>query len=221
MSDLLGSTALAYPLTLRFKLIAISNQFELIDHQGQILGYVKQPWAKIKEAVSVYKSDKMDALLFTIKADRILDLRAKYTIADAQGRVMGELQRHMVKSWFKSTYSLSIVQSSSDDGFGRSHVTSNAATDVTYTVTETNPWVKVLDSLISEIPFIGALAGFLLHPRYAVVDASGTERLEIRKRPSFFERKFDITALEGLEPGAEKPLVLAALMMILLESKRG
>lgn len=217
MSDLLGGTPLAYPLTLRFKLIAISNQFELIDNQGNTLGYVKQPWTKIKEAVSIYQSAKMDTLLFTIKADRILDFRAKYTLADAQGRVMGELQRHMVKSWFKSTYSLSVVQSGSEGDFGRSHVTS----DVAYTVTETNPWVKVLDSLISEIPFIGALAGFLLHPRYAVVDTSGTERLEIRKRPSFFERKFDITALEGLEPSAEKPLVLAALMMILLESKRG
>jgi uncharacterized protein YxjI len=217
MSDLLGGSPLAYPLTLRFKLIAISNQFELIDSQGKIQGYVKQPWTKIKEAVSVYQSDKMDALLFTIKADRILDLRAKYTIADAQGRVMGELQRHMVKSWFKSTYSVSVAQSGSGDGFGRSNVTASAA----FTITETNPWVKVLDGLISEIPFIGALAGFLLHPRYAVVDAAGTERLEIRKRPSFFERKFDITALEGLEPGAEKPLVLAALMMILLESKRG
>ncbi len=217
MSDLLGGTTLAYPLTLRFKLIAISNQFELIDNQGKVLGYVKQPWTKIKEAVSVYQSAKMDTLLFTIKADRILDLRAKYIIADAQGRMMGELQRHMVKSWFKSTYSLSVVQSRSDGEFGRSHVTASAS----YTVTETNPWVKVLDSLISEIPVIGAVAGYLLHPRYAVVDASGTERLEIRKRPSFFERKFDITALEGLEPHAEKPLVLAALMMILLESKRG
>jgi uncharacterized protein YxjI len=220
MSDLSGNTALAYPLTLRFKLIAISNQFELIDGQGKTLGYVKQPWAKIKEAVSVYKSDKMDALLFTIKADRIIDLRAKYTIADAQGRVLGELQRHMVKSWFKSTYTLSVVQSSIDSGFGRSSVATNA-TQAAYTVTETNPWVKVLDSLISEIPVIGSLAGFFLHPRYAVLDASGVERIEIRKRPSFFERKFDITALNGLEPSAEKPLILGALMMILLESKRG
>jgi uncharacterized protein YxjI len=217
MSDLSGNTPLAYPLTLRFKLIAISNQFELIDHQGQALGYVKQPWTKIKEAVSVFRNDKMDALLYTIKADRILDFRAKYTIADAQGRPIGELQRHMVKSWFKSTYSLTVAQSGSDGGFGRSSVASQAA----YTVTETNPWVKVLDSLISEIPFIGAIAGYFLHPRYAIQDSSGVERLEIRKRPSFFERKFDITALPGLDPIAEKPLVLAALMMILLESKRG
>ncbi len=217
MSGLLDNTPLAYPLTLRFKLIAISNQFELVDQQGQTIGFVKQPWAKIKEAVSVYQNTKMDTLLFTIKADRILDLRAKYTIADAQGRVMGELQRHMVKSWFKSTYSLTVAQSGLQGGFERSSVASQAS----YTITETNPWIKVLDSLISEIPVIGAIAGYLLHPRYAVLDASGTERLEIRKRPSFFERRFDLTALAGLEPSAERPLVLAALMMILLESKRG
>jgi hypothetical protein len=217
MSDLLGNTPLAYPLTLRFKLIAISNQFELVDQRGQTLGFVKQPWAKIKEAVSVYRDDTMKTLLFTIKADRILDLRAKYTIADAQGNVIGELQRHMVKSWFKSTYSLTVAQGGSDGGFGKA----GAATNVAYSVTETNPWIKVFDSLISEIPILGSLAGYFLHPRYAVLDASRTERLEIRKRPSLFERKFDITALGGLQPGAEKALVLAALMMILLESKRG
>ena len=131
--------------------------------------------------------------------------------------MIGELQRHMVKSWFKSTYSLTVAQSGLDGGFG----TVGAASNVAYSVTETNPWIKVFDSLISEIPIVGSLAGYFLHPRYAVLDASGTERLEIRKRPSFFERKFDLTALAGLEPSAERPVVLAALMMILLESKRG
>jgi hypothetical protein len=71
VTDLLNSSMLSYPLTLRFKLVAISNQFELRDGQDQLLGYVRQPWAKIREAVSVFSDAQQSQLLYTIKADRM------------------------------------------------------------------------------------------------------------------------------------------------------
>jgi hypothetical protein len=121
---------------------------------------------------------------------------------------LGELKREVVKSFFKASYSLSI------QGTKATQITS-------YSISETNPWVKVLDGLLSEVPVIGVLTNYFMHPRYAVIDASGRELLEIRKRPSFFERKFELRGLEGLAGTDEKTMVLASLMMILLESKRG
>jgi uncharacterized protein YxjI len=217
MADLLNASTLTYPLTLRFKLVAISNQFELRDGQHQLLGYVRQPWAKIREAVSVFSDTQQSQLLYTVKADRILDFGAKYAIANAHGQILGELKREAVKSFFKASYSLAIHRTS-PDGFGASSGVNSLAQ---YSISETNPWVKVLDGLLSEIPVIGMLTNYFMHPRYAVKDASGRELLEIRKRPSFFERKFELQALEGLGRNDEKAMVLACLMMILLESKRG
>jgi hypothetical protein len=118
--------ALAYPLTLGFKLLALSHQFELIDAHGRCIGFVKQPWMKLKEAVTVYASSTMATVLYTINADRIIDISAQYNIATAQGTALGQLQRHGMKSFVKAHYEL--------------HIAGVKA----YTLQETNPWVKVI-----------------------------------------------------------------------------
>lgn len=192
-----------FPLSVRFKLLALSHQFELIDAQGQCLGYVKQPWLKLKEAVTVYSNANMDGVLYTINADRILDISAHYNIATAQGIALGELQRHGLKSFFKAHYELHIAE------------------QCTYTIQETNPWVKVIDSFLGEIPILGFLSNYFFHPRYALIDTAGQECLVVQKQASFFERVFKIESCPVLSSSHENTAVLASLMMILLESKRG
>jgi uncharacterized protein YxjI len=208
MNKLNNSETLHYPLALRFKLLAISNQFELLDGQGQMLGYVRQPWAKIREAVSVFSDKQQAHLLFTIKADRILDFGARYAIATAEGSALGELKREAVKSFFKASYRLVV------------HETGEAGARE-YTIVETNPWIKVIDGLLAEVPVLGVVTNYFLHPRYAVLNQQAQELLEVRKRPSFFERKFSLNALPAMAGHDEKTIVLACLMMILLEAKRG
>ncbi len=194
---------IAYPLTLTFKLLALSHQFELIDAKGHCIAYVKQPWMKLKEAVTVYTDSTMNAPLYTINADRIIDISAKYNIATAQGTGLGQLQRHGLKSFFKAHYELHIAGAKA------------------YTLQETNPWVKVIDNLLGQIPIIGFLTDYFFHPRYALIDLAQREVLEVKKVPSLFERTFKINALNPIATGHENAGVLACLMMILLESHRG
>jgi hypothetical protein len=194
---------LAYPLTLSFKLLALSHQFELLDANGHCIAYVKQPWLKIKEAVTVYTDSDMNTALYTINADRIIDIFAKYNISTAQGTDLGQLQRHGVKSFFKAHYEL--------------HIGGVKA----FTLQETNPWVKVIDNVLGQLPIIGFLTNYFFHPRYALSDLSEREVLEVKKVPSLFERKFKINALSPIAANTENAGVLACLMMILLESNRG
>jgi uncharacterized protein YxjI len=198
-----ATPTIAYPLTLTFKLLGLSHQFELIDANGKCIAYVKQPWMKLKEAVTVYTDSGMSTALYTINADRIIDISAKYNIATAHGTALGQLQRHGLKSFVKAHYEL--------------HIAGTKA----YTLQETNPWVKVLDNLLGQIPIIGFLTAYFFHPRYALSDLGRQEVLEVKKVPSFFERKFKINALTPMAAGQENTGVLACLMMILLESHRG
>jgi hypothetical protein len=203
LPPVVATPELAYPLTLSFKLLALSHQFELIDAKGHCIAYVKQPWLKLKEAVTVYTDSSMKTALYTINADRILDISAKYNIATAQGTALGQLQRHGLKSFVKAHYEL--------------HVAGNKA----FTLRETNPWIKVFDNLLGQIPIIGFLTGYFLHPRYALSDLADNEVLEVKKIPSLIERRFKISALTSMPSGQENTGVLACLMMILLESHRG
>ena len=44
---------------------------------------------------------------------------------------------------------------------------------VVFTATEENPWVKVANSLFEGLPVIGALSGYVFHPRYVVKTQEG------------------------------------------------
>ena len=89
-------------------------------------------------------------------------------------------------------------------------------------IQEENPWVKLVDGLIGEIPIIGMFTGYLLHPAYVVtVASSGTPALRLVKRPAFFEGRYQVEQKLALSDDDERLAVLAIVMMLLLERSRG
>lgn len=195
--------ALNFPINLAFRVVALSNQFELIDSQGKCIGYVKQPWTKFKEAVTVWQDDTMETPLYTLKADRILDIAAHYAIATAKGEAIGTLVRKGLKSFVKATYELNLNRGEQ------------------WLWQEVNPWSKVFNHLLDSIPIVSLLSSFLFHPRYEVQNASGTPVLALQKKAAWFERKFEIQLLTPLNAADEEAALLSAIMVVLLESHRG
>ena len=86
---------------------------------------------------------------------------------------------------------------------------------------EENPWVKVLDAVIGEIPFVGIVLQMFVNPAYVVEVPVGTRALYIRKRRSLVERRFIVEQLGPIPPALERVAVPALLMMVLLERGRG
>ena len=72
-----------YPLTLTFKIMALSPQIFVNDVHGKTVCYVKQKMFKLKEAVTVYGDESKSHLLCEIKADRVIDWSAAYHFTDA------------------------------------------------------------------------------------------------------------------------------------------
>ena len=95
-----------FPLDLKFKLMAISSQISVTDAQGQLVYHVKQKAFKLKEAVTVFADDGQTQTLYTIAADRILDISARYRIEDAGGAELGVLKRHGMRSFWKVHYEI-------------------------------------------------------------------------------------------------------------------
>ena len=48
---------MSYPLSLRFKIIAIAEQLAVHDSSGRLMMYVKQKAFKLKEAITVYSDE--------------------------------------------------------------------------------------------------------------------------------------------------------------------
>jgi hypothetical protein len=195
---------LAYPLDLRFKLIAIASQIYVRDATGSLRYYVKQKAFKLKEAVTVFADEAQRTPLYTIAADRVLDLSARYHITSGAGRALGVLQRRGMRSIWRAHYEIQ-----RDDR-------------VAFVVTEENPWVKLIDGFVGEIPIIGIFTGYLLHPAYQVVRADGGARvLRIVKQPALFEGRYRVERTAPMQDDEEELAVLSLLMMVLLERARG
>ncbi len=193
-----------FPLQLRFKIMAISPQISVTDSAGRLLMYVKQKAFKLKEAVTVFADEAQTRPLYRIQADRVIDISAQYAITDETGQQVGVLQRKGMRSLWRAHYEVS-------RGGG-----------VVLAIREANPWVKVVDSLVGEIPVIGMFTGYILHPAYLVSRAdTGEVVMKATKQAAFLEGRYTIERVGDLRPEDETLAVLNVLMMLLLERRRG
>ena len=193
-----------YPLDFSFKILAIAPQIAVTDANGGLVLYVKQKAFKLKEDVTVFADEAQSRPMYRITADRIIDFNARYDIRSSAGEPLGGIKRQGMRSFWKSHYDVS-----------------DARGATAFSIREANPWTKVFDSLLGEVPVIGMLTGYAFHPAYIVTRPNGTPMFRVTKRPALFEGKYRVT-VEGKYTEADEALALPAMiMMLLLERMRG
>lgn len=192
-----------YPIELNFKLLTFGQRITATDADGNVIMFIKQKMLKLKEQVEVYNDADQTQLLFTMKADRVIDFSANYHFADAQGNDWGAVRRKGMRSLWSAHYE--IMQ----DG------------EIDMQMCEESAFKKVLEALLGEIPLIGILAIYLINPTYLVSRPDGTPLLRLTKKPAFFEGKFVLEKLNDIPEDDEVRSLLAILMAALLERKRG
>ena len=192
-----------YPLDIRFTLFALSQQITVRDAAGNSILYVKQKMFRLKEKVEVFSDSSMGTKLFEINADRIIDFSANYHFTAADGSDWGAVRRRGMRSLWSAHYE--IMEEGSVDMHLR----------------EEDPWKKVIESLLGEIPVVGFAAMYLINPSYLITMADGRPALRATKKPSIFERYFVIDKLADIDPDDELRAVLSLIMMVLLEKSRG
>lgn len=207
---------MSYPLTVRFKILAIARQLAVYDSSQRLLMYVKQKAFKLKESITVFADEQQTRPLYTIAADRMIDFSATYNITSVDGVAIGAIRQKGMQSLWRSRYE--IVR---DDA-------------VVFTAREENPWSKVADGLFEGIPVVGMLSGYIFHPRYLIsrgTDVPSSSMFETpeggdvaraTKQPAFLESVFTIERLPTpLDADEERLLLISTVAMILLERRRG
>ncbi|WP_395740802.1 hypothetical protein [Prosthecobacter sp.] len=195
-----------YPLTFTFKFFALAPQIYVTDAHGSTVCYVKQKLFRFREKVEVFTDDTMRTPLATIEADRIIDWSARYTFKSPTGQVLGAVGRRGMKSLWRAHYD----------------VFAPGAQSPAFAIQEANPWTKMLDGLVGQIPVVGLFTGFMLHPVYiASRGEQGAPVVRLTKQSAFFEGRFGLTQEGPADDGEQLALLLSFLMMNLLERARG
>ena len=193
-----------FPLTLTFKVLALAQQATVTDAAGRTVCYVKQKLFKLREHVEVFADASMARPLVDIRADHMLDFSARYVFTNPSGTVLGAVRRRGTRSLWRAHYEVE-----------------DEAGVLLYEIQEENPWAKVADSFLGEIPLLGALTGYLFHPAYQVARPDGMLVVRAIKQPAFFESTFSIEQQTEVPERNRLRLVLALLMLVVLERSRG
>ena len=196
--------SLKFPIQFIFKISTITNDFTAIDTRGNTVAYVKQKLFKLKEDITVYADESKSLINYKIKADQWIDFSAAYSLNDRDGKEIGKVARKGWASMWKAKYEV-IDQNQ----------------QLQYHIREENGWVKVMDATLGQIPILNFFTGYLFNPSYVVTDVRNKMVVRIKKEPSFWGRKFEITKLAGIEQDDVERIILSLMMMILLERRRG
>lgn len=196
----------SYPLSMRFKIIALAPQIYITDAAGQPVLYVRQKILNLREDVRIFRDDTRTEEVFRIHADRMIDIGARYSFFDsATNAPLGSIKQRGLKTIWQAHYDL-------EDTNGQP----------THAVMEDNPWVKVADALFESIPFVGMFAGYVLQPSYTVHDTAEKPLMQLKKEPAFFESKYSIHLLaDDVPPEVEQRALLGVMMMVQLTRARG
>lgn len=192
-----------FPLQVAFRRLALSPQIRVTDARGRLTHYVRQKLFKLRESVTVFADEGQSQPIFRIDADRVIDFNAAYRIADPAGRPIGMVRRRGMRSLWKAHYEIQTLDGS------------------LLTVSEENPWIKVLDGLLSSLPIIGLFAGYWLHPAYLVTDRAGRVVARVQKTPALTESRYRIDGQPVLQGDALDATLVGIFMMLLLERTRG
>ena len=188
-----------YPLDIRFKTLALMPQVKVSDAADQVFMYVKQKFTLKAVALKVFANEDQQKPVYDIVADKAIGTNFTYKISTAEGSALGALKQMGMKSIWKANYP--IVDANGAE-IGSIH--------------EENPWIKVLDALLSDIPFIGTF----INPAY-LVDLRGQTVLRIQKKPALMEGKFAVEKKGEISAADENLLLPAMLMFIMIERFRG
>lgn len=200
-----------YPLKLRFKLIALAPRIIVTDAAGQEVLFVSQKVFKLKEDVRIYRDQSKQQEVFRINAEQILDFNTRYNFTDSRTEQhLGSVKAKGWRSIWRATYNV-------DDPAGQQ----------THFIKEDNPWVKILDVLFQEIPFLGIFAGYIFHPSYTAYRGGNYEDvsqpvMRITKEAAFFEGVYNMELLNpGVDAAEEARALLSFMLMVQFMRRRG
>jgi uncharacterized protein YxjI len=195
---------LQYPLTLNFKIAALAPQISVTDSAGREILYVRQKLMQLRDKIRVCSDSSQSNELYEINADRILDWSARFVFTDRQGRTVGAVQRQGTRSFWRATYD--IQEASGRDLFR---------------IVEENPWLKVINRYVEDIPIVGMFSNLFFSPTYGIQSlATGQIALRVTKQRVLFSRSFVVENLAGVLPEDEEVATLLSVMIMVLHERR-
>ncbi len=112
---------------------------------GTLYCFAEQKRAKLKERIYFYDTEEKINILFTFRADKVMDVHGKFYVEDGDGALIGYFQKDFGSSLLNSTWYLY-----------------DAADVKLLSITESNMVLALMRRYIAWVPFIGDIIDIFL-----------------------------------------------------------
>lgn len=132
------------------KITAFVNRYAVFaaDEQAKkekMVAFVEQKRLALKEKVSFFSDETKSELIFTFRAEKVLDVHGRYLVEDGGGNYIGAFKKEFAKSLLNSTW----------------NILDNDSKAV-LTVSESNQILAVARRFVGFIPIVGELFDIVL-----------------------------------------------------------
>ena len=174
-----------FAVTQRLTMMVNRYEVRLGDQHGPLVALAQQKRLAMRESVTFYRDESRSDAVFSFRADRRMDLGARYSVTDGAGSPIGAFRKDFAASLLRSTWHLE--QPGRPDAVGR----------------ERNASVAVLRRVWEFIPFVNAVP--FLWPLHFDFVADGRTVLQIERGRSLRDR-YLVTVTD---PGLDRRLAAA------------
>jgi uncharacterized protein YxjI len=130
------------------KLTFLVNRYEYFLYdggaQGERIGFVEQKRFAFREAMTVWKDETRAETLFSVKAEKVLDVHGRFVVRDASGAEIGYCKKVFGASLLRSTWEIY-----------------DAKNELLFVSREKHPVIAILRRVLQFIPVVGEFSAIV------------------------------------------------------------
>lgn len=132
------------------KITAFTNKYavyvaNLDGSKGQLVAFAQQKRLAFKEKVSFYSDEAKTNMVFTLRAEKAMDVHGRYFVEDPNGQMVGCFRKNFAKSLLNSTW---LILGANDQP--------------KFVISESNKILAALRRFVGFIPIIGEIADVIM-----------------------------------------------------------
>ncbi len=127
------------------RITAFVNQYAVFavntdGSKGELMAFAQQKRLALKEKVEFYNGQDKNQLLFSFRAEKVMDIHGRFLVEDSSGALIGGFKKEFAKSLLNSTWNIL-------DAAGNPHIT----------VSESNQTLAIIRRVAGYVPIIGGI----------------------------------------------------------------
>ncbi len=165
------------------KLTAFVNQYRVYDvgpdgSKGDLVAFAQQKRVTLREKIIFYADEQKTREVFSLRAEKALDVHGKYFVEDPAGNTIGAFRKSFKKSLLNSTW----------------HIIEGEQPIIT--VSEHNKVLAFVRRAVAFIPFVDDIAGVILaftKYHFVVTDEASGEVLGMHRKTKRFHDHYELS----------------------------